>query len=165
MFEPFGNNRILLHILYRYLCHVSPLQLTPNRICYRHLYTVMRTRGVNGVKNSLLLPCLRCRNCNGTSDGIFDTHLQWEANESPRQRSMPRVILYSDIANRHELVDPDCHFGEDISQNDRIPGSTSWYQPLLIDTFLFPPLNRLKDFVNINGGIKFHADPTPLLEL
>ena len=77
---------------------------------------------------------------------------------------MPWVILHSNIANGHELVDPDSDFGEDISQNDSIPFSTSWYRPLLIYTFFFPPLKRFKDFVYAVGGVKDHTSPILLLE-
>ena len=76
---------------------------------------------------------------------------------------MHRVILHNYIANRHELIDPDSDFREDISQNYSILVSPSWYCPLLIYTFLSPPLNGLEDIVNVDGGVKVQANPILLL--
>lgn len=77
---------------------------------------------------------------------------------------MPWVILHSNITNGNELVDPYSDFGEDISQNDSILVSTSWYRPLLIYTFLSSPFNGLEDIVNVAGGVKVHTSPILLLE-
>ena len=74
------------------------------------------------------------------------------------------VILHSNIANGNELIDPYSDFGEDISENDGILVSTSWYRPLLIYTFLSPPFNRLENIVNFAGGVKVHGSPILLLE-
>ena len=64
------------------------------------------------------------------------------------------VILHNHIANHDKLVDPDSNLGKDISQNDSILVSPSWYCPLLLYTLLFPLLNQLKYITNVDRAIE-----------
>ncbi len=64
------------------------------------------------------------------------------------------VILHNHIASHDELIDPDSNLGEDISQNDSILISPSWYRPLLLYTLLFPLRNRLEYIANVDRVIE-----------